>query len=60
MLDFDPEVTFVEVNDKTYNQSKITIPDYDPDEAFIVRAYTVKGRYIMGVHDQGGFWNWYN
>jgi len=60
ILDFDKEVTFVELNDKTYNQSQLTIEDYDPEQAYTVRAYTVKGRYIKGVHDKGGFWNWYN
>ncbi len=59
VLDFDPEVTFVELNDRTYNQYQIGIIRYRPEERYEVRAYTVKGRYLLGVHEDG-FWRWYN
>lgn len=58
LLNFDRSVTFVELDDKSYNKSQVSIDRYDQDEHYEVRAYTVKGRYIVGVHE-GGIWTWY-
>jgi hypothetical protein len=58
LLDFDRTVTFVEVGDTSYNKSQVSINRYDPNERYEVRAYTVKGRYIVGIHEDGG-WKWY-
>ena len=56
-LQFEPEVSFVEVNNKTYNDYRVDI-DKDSDQVE-VRAYTVKGRYIYGVY-KNEIWDWQN
>jgi hypothetical protein len=58
LLDFDKSVSFVELGDKSYNKTQVSINRYDREQRYEVRAYTVKGRYVVGVHEHGD-WKWY-